>query len=95
MMDALTGFLNALYWQPWLAILNMDLWWANLAIALLLMLKMVFGGWMLAKAGRSPLWVLLLLINGADIVAMWVFAYVRWPFVDGAKRAPGAVPNAD
>ncbi|PWC55113.1 hypothetical protein [Azospirillum sp. TSO22-1] len=93
-MDALTDLLRAVYWEPWQAILTLDLWWANLIIAILLMLKMVFGGWMLAKAGRSPLWVLVLLINGADIVALWVFAYVRWPFVDGA-RAAEPVSDAD
>ncbi|WP_431855063.1 hypothetical protein [Azospirillum sp.] len=94
-MDALADLLRALYWEPWQAILTLDLWWANLVIAILLLLKMVFGGWMLAKAGRSPLWVLVLLINGADIVALWVFAYVRWPFVDDARAAPAETPDAD
>lgn len=85
----MTDLVRAIYWDPWVAILSLDMWQANLAIALLLMFKMIFGGWMLAKAGRSPLWVLVLLINGADIVALWVFAYVRWPFLPGTASASG------
>ena len=68
--------LNAVYWAPWQAILSLDAWTTNLIMAILLLAKMVFGGWVLAKGGRS------LLINGADILALWVYAYVRWPFVD-------------
>ena len=93
MIETLTALAHAIYWEPWLAILSMDAWKANLAIAILLMLKLVFGGWMQAKAGRSPLWVLLLLINGADIVGLWVFAYVRWPFAGPVEAAPP--PDAD
>lgn len=90
----MSELLNTLYWAPWQAILALEPWQANLVIALFLMLKLVFGGWMLAKSGRSPLWVLVLLLNGADIVALWVFAYVRWPFVPGvpAGRDDAPVP---
>lgn len=89
----MTDLLRTLYWEPWVAILSLDGWQSNLVIALFLMLKLVFGGWMLAKAGRSPLWVLLLLINGADILGLWAFAYVRWPFVGAAGTA--ATPPQD
>ena len=74
--------LNTVYWAPWAAIMALDAWTTNLIMAILLLLKMVFGGWVLAKGGRSPLWALILLVNGADILALWVYAYIRWPFVD-------------
>ena len=86
--------LNAVYWEPWQAILSLDAWTTNLVMAMLLLAKMVFGGWVLAKGGRSPLWALILLINGADILALWVYAYVRWPFVDRSGDVQPA-PSAD
>ena len=47
----------------------------------------VAGGWVLAKAGRSPLWILFLLVPYVNIIGLWAFAYVRWPFLDNKDRA--------
>ncbi|QCN95366.1 hypothetical protein D3093_08910 [Azospirillum argentinense] len=90
MLESIVALLNAVYWQPWAAIMSTDPWTANLVMAILLMLKLIFGGWVLAKGGRSPLWALVLLINGADILAMWLYAYIRWPFVDRAPARSAA-----
>ena len=88
--EPIVGLLNAVYDQPWAAIMSTDPWTANLVMAILLMLKLIFGGWVLAKGGRSPLWALVLLINGADILALWLYAYIRWPLVDRAPARPAA-----
>ena len=40
------------------------------------------GAFVLVRAGRSPLWSVLLLIPVVQLVALWVFAFVRWPSVD-------------
>ncbi len=37
----------------------------------------------LRRAGYSPWWVLLVLVPLVNLVALWVFAYRRWPAIDG------------
>ena len=37
------------------------------------------GGYALARTGVKPLWVLLVLVPTVNIVALWVWAYCRWP----------------
>ncbi|AWU95028.1 hypothetical protein DM194_00055 [Azospirillum ramasamyi] len=54
---------------------------------------LIAGGWVLAKAGRSPLWILLLLFPYLNVIAVWVFAYMRWPFVD--RPAGTGVPDGE
>ncbi|MCW2238280.1 isoprenylcysteine carboxyl methyltransferase (ICMT) family protein YpbQ [Azospirillum canadense] len=93
-MEPIVSLLNTVYWQPWAAIMSSDPWTSNLVMAILLMLKLVFGGWVVAKGGRSPLWALVMLINGADILAMWLYAYIRWPFVDRKPAEAVAVDAA-
>lgn len=62
--------------------------WIGLSlISVTLVYAIVLGGWVLAKAGRSPLWVLLLLVPYVNVLAVWAFAYARWPFVDGVNAA--------
>lgn len=90
MVDGLIALADTVYWQPWVFVRSLGEWQTLLVISILLMLKLVFGGWMMAKGGRSPLWALVMLANGADLLALWIFAYVRWPFVD-RRPAPGAV----
>ncbi|MEI7447044.1 MAG: hypothetical protein WCK28_19300 [Burkholderiales bacterium] len=59
----------------------------------LVLVPLVVPMWMigrvLRRAGFSPWWVLLVLVPPVSIVALWVFAYVRWPSIDGpgSKRA--------
>lgn len=65
-------------------VLGLEPWLGYLIIAVILTYTMAAGGWVLAKAGRSPLWVLLLLVPYVNVIAIWVFAYARWPFLNGA-----------
>lgn len=37
------------------------------------------SGFVLARLGIKPLWALLLPIPYLQIIALWVFAYKRWP----------------
>lgn len=64
---------------------SLEPWQLYLFISLVLTYSMVAGGWVLAKAGRSPLWILLLLIPYVNVLAVWAFAYIRWPFVDDRR----------
>ncbi|WP_372398105.1 hypothetical protein ABMY26_15275 [Azospirillum sp. HJ39] len=72
---------------------GLEPWQYYLIVSLVLTYTMVAGGWVLAKAGRSPLWILLLLFPYVNILAIWVFAYMRWPFVDRPAGRPA--PPAD
>lgn len=72
---------------------SLEPWQFYLIISLVMTYTMVAGGWVLAKAGRSPLWVLFLLIPYVNVLAIWVFAYMRWPFVDRADAGTGAPPR--
>lgn len=47
-----------------------------LAVPMLLMARV------LRRAGLSPWWVVLVLVPLVNLVALWVFAYMRWPAID-------------
>ena len=66
---------------------SLEPWQFYLIISIVMTYTMVAGGWVLAKAGRSPLWVLFLLVPYVNVVAIWIFAYMRWPFVDRTEAA--------
>ena len=53
---------------------------------------LIAGGWVLAKAGRSPLWILLLLFPSLNVLAVWTFAFIRWPFVDRRPASTETMP---
>lgn len=59
--------------------------WTVFALVLLAV-PMVMIARVLRRAGFSPWWTLLVLVPPINVIALWVFAYVRWPAVDGAKR---------
>lgn len=42
----------------------------------------LFAGMISTRAGRAPFWGLLLLIPMVQIVAFWIFAYIKWPRID-------------
>jgi uncharacterized membrane protein YhaH (DUF805 family) len=52
----------------------------------LLTVPMVMIARVLRRAGYSPWWALLVLVPLVNLIALWVFAYARWPAVDGAPR---------
>ena len=66
-------------------VLGLEPWQGYGVIAICLTYVLSMGGWALARAGLSPLWVLLLLIPWVNIVAIWAFAYARWPAEDAAR----------
>ncbi|CAO3441853.1 hypothetical protein F1643_04775 [Azospirillum sp. INR13] len=67
--------------------------WELLIGSIVTTYTLIAGGWVLAKAGRSPLWILLLLFPYLNVVAVWVFAYMRWPFVD--RPSSPSVPDGE
>ncbi|MEQ8966118.1 MAG: hypothetical protein RID91_09855 [Azospirillaceae bacterium] len=64
-------------------------WITLLFVGVTLTATMGFGAFALARAGRSPLWVLLLLVPYVGALAVWVAAYARWPRVDGERVGRG------
>ena len=36
-------------------------------------------GKLLRRTGHSPLWSAFFLIPGANVIALWVFSFKRWP----------------
>ena len=52
----------------------------------LLTVPMVMIARVLRRAGYSPWWALLVLVPLVNLIALWVFAYARWPAVDEAAR---------
>ncbi len=71
---------------------GLEPWLANLIVGLLIVARMALGAVVLIRAGLSPLWVLLLLVPFIEVIAIWVFAYTRWPRLDGP--APNTAPGA-
>ncbi len=73
---------------------DLEPWQLLLFISVVMTYSMVAAGWVAAKAGRSPLWALLLLVPYVNVLAVWLFAYARWPFVDG-PATPAPRPDGD
>lgn len=71
--------LLSLYTVPIDALLHLPEWAAHIIIGVMIALKIGLGGWVLARTGRSPLWILLLLVPYAELIGPWVFAYAPWP----------------
>lgn len=67
-------------------VLGLEPWLGYSIIAVLLTYVLSAGGWVLARAGRNPLWVLALLVPWVNIAAIWLFAYARWPAQDETVR---------
>ena len=58
----------------------------TLLALVLLTVPIVMIARVLRRAGYSPWWVLLVLVPLVNLIALWVFAYARWPALDGAAR---------
>ena len=75
--------------EEWIAALNGFVESPSLATLLglvLLAVPLLMIGRVLRRAGFSPWWALLVLVPLVNLVALWVFAYMRWPSID---RRPG------
>jgi hypothetical protein len=42
----------------------------------------------LHRAGSSGWWCLLCYMPPLGIIGLWVFAYIRWPTLDGSAKQP-------
>jgi hypothetical protein len=55
---------------------------------LLLAVPLLMIARVLRRAGFSRGWALLVLVPVVNLVALWLFAYARWPAVDSPAKAP-------
>ena len=69
--------------MAWLVTLHPVL--SHSIVASYLLSVMILGGLVLVKARISPLWVFLLLVPLVNAIAIWMFAYRRWPRDDRAE----------
>ncbi|HEV8680734.1 MAG TPA: hypothetical protein VGQ90_15265 [Stellaceae bacterium] len=70
------GFLDLLFFLPGVLIY----------LAVLYILLGIPVARILRRTGQSAWWSLLVVIPLANLVALWVFAFARWPAVDAATR---------
>jgi hypothetical protein len=64
--------------------------WAQLALIGMLCVWLIgIGSFVLARLGLSPLWILMLLVPGVNVIGIWLFAYARWPRIDGPVKRSG------
>lgn len=66
------------------ATLQTTSWQEMLIMSLLGAYLVLTGGMIAGRAGRAPFWGLLLLFPMVQIVAIWVFAFIKWPRTDKA-----------
>ena len=79
--------LFAFYAAPVDALLHLPGWLISVVVGVQISAKIGLGGWILARGGRSPLWILLLLVPYGELLALWVFAYADWPAERLAREA--------
>lgn len=58
-----------------------------LSYGLLLTYSIAAGGYVLARTGIKPLWVLLLLVPTLNLVGLYVWAIMRWPTLKRKETA--------
>lgn len=57
--------------------------WAEYTLAGIIIVYMMYlVGKILARSGHSPAWSLLLLIPFVQIIAIWYYAFKKWPLDD-------------
>ena len=68
-------------------------WWSAFLTLLLVALLIWMNVLVLQKAGHSPWWAALVLFPFFYLIGLWVFAFARWPRVDGLLAGlPDALP---
>lgn len=63
----------------------MPVWLEYLIAGLMAFITLACAGVVLARAGRSPFWALVLVLPYAQVIAVWIFAFCRWPRVKDDK----------
>jgi hypothetical protein len=53
--------------------------WQLLILSIIVLLPYLLFGPILKKAGFSKWWSLIMLIPVINVVAVWIFAFVKWP----------------
>ncbi len=81
------------YGDPISFLLRLPEWQSHLIIGVLLAYKMGLAGFILARAGFTPLLALLLLVPYVDLIALWLFAYRRWPSQAQGRADEGRGPT--
>ncbi len=61
-------------------------WAQYLTQGLLFLVLIASSAVALTKAGRSPYWALLMIVPYGAIVAVWLFAFCRWPKVTASGQ---------
>lgn len=90
------SWLISFYAIPVETLLQMPGWVVSVVVGVQISAKIALGGWILARSGRSPLWILFLLVPYAELLAIWLFAYIDWPAERLAREAAAAeAPPAD
>ena len=87
--------LTALYAVPLEALLHLPGWLVSVVVGVQITAKIGLGGWILARCGRSPLWILLLLVPYGELFAIWVFAYAEWPAERLVREAAAKAAEGD
>ncbi len=63
---------------------DLPVWAQYLSQGLMLFALMSFCAVILSRAGKSPYWALFTVIPYFAVIAIWVFAYAKWPKLDEA-----------
>ncbi|NOI97972.1 hypothetical protein F0232_23875 [Vibrio sp. T3Y01] len=53
--------------------------WQLLILSIIVLLPYLLFGPILKKAGFSKWWSLIMLIPVINVVAVWIFAFAKWP----------------
>jgi len=84
-----TVFLD-IYAAPMQWLLTLPGWSGYFLLGCILTGMLAMSGWVVAKTGRSPLWALVLLAGPyLPVIAIWVFAYSRWPAMGPDRQRSG------
>ena len=67
--------------MEWLT--TLPAWLSHLFIGCYLVALMVFASLTSIRMGRTPLWVLGLLVPVVQVGIIWYLAFSRWPRLDG------------
>ncbi|MGE0254788.1 MAG: hypothetical protein AB7N54_03440 [Alphaproteobacteria bacterium] len=61
--------------------------WHGFIVVFYFVLILVPAATVLRKAGRSGWWALVFIVPVVNVVALWIFAFSRWPALGAAARA--------